>query len=64
MPDDLMAAARELEGESAEAILAWAFGRYRRVALVASFQAESIVLTAQRHRGADGRRRRHYNNTG
>ncbi len=44
MPDDLMAAARELEGESAEAILAWAFGRYRRVALVASFQAESIVL--------------------
>ena len=44
MPDDLTAAARELEGASAEAILAWAFERFQRVALVASFQAESIVL--------------------
>jgi thioredoxin-dependent adenylylsulfate APS reductase len=44
VPDDLTAAARELEGASAEAILAWAFERFQRVALVASFQAESIVL--------------------
>ena len=45
MPDDdLIAAARELEGASAEAILAWAFRRFQRVAMVASFQAESIVL--------------------
>jgi len=42
--DDLTAAARDLEGASAEAILAWAFGRFERVALVASLQAESIVL--------------------
>ena len=42
--DDLRAAARELEAASAEAILDWAFGRFQRVALVASFQAESIVL--------------------
>jgi len=42
--DDLIAAARQLEGAGAEAILAWAFERFPRIALVASFQAESIVL--------------------
>ena len=38
------AAARDLEGASAEAILDWTYTRFPRVALVASFQAESIVL--------------------
>jgi len=34
----------ELEGWEPEEILAWAYRTYRRVAIVASFQAESIVL--------------------
>ena len=42
--DELVAVAAELDGAAAEAIVAWAFKRYERVALVASFQAESIVL--------------------
>ncbi|MGD1052875.1 MAG: phosphoadenylyl-sulfate reductase [Candidatus Dormibacteria bacterium] len=41
---DLAAAALELEGADAEAILAWTFERFSRVAIVASFQAESVVL--------------------
>jgi phosphoadenosine phosphosulfate reductase len=43
-PDGLIAAAAELEGADPEAILAWTFRGYEKVALVASFQAESIVL--------------------
>ena len=42
--DDLDTAARELEGADAEAVLAWTFERFPRVAVVASFQAESVVL--------------------
>jgi thioredoxin-dependent adenylylsulfate APS reductase len=42
--DDLETAARDLEGADAEAVLAWAFERFPRVAVVASFQAESVVL--------------------
>jgi thioredoxin-dependent adenylylsulfate APS reductase len=42
--DDLAGVARELEPAGAEAILTWAFDRFERVALVSSFQAESIVL--------------------
>ena len=41
---DLASAARALEGADAEGILRWAFDRFDRVALVASFQIESIVL--------------------
>jgi phosphoadenosine phosphosulfate reductase len=33
-----------IEGRSAEEVVRWAYGRFRRVALVASFQAESSVL--------------------
>ena len=42
--DDLETAARDLEGVDAEAVLAWTFERFPRVAVVASFQAESVVL--------------------
>ena len=42
--DDLDTAARDLEGADAEAVLAWTFERFPRVAVVASFQAESVVL--------------------
>jgi thioredoxin-dependent adenylylsulfate APS reductase len=42
--DDLETAARDLEGAGAEAVLAWTFERFPRVAVVASFQAESVVL--------------------
>ncbi len=35
---------RALEGAAAETILTWAFERFERVAIVASFQAESVVL--------------------
>jgi phosphoadenosine phosphosulfate reductase len=45
--DELAAAARDLEGAAADAILAWTFGRFQRVAVVASFQAESLVLIEQ-----------------
>jgi thioredoxin-dependent adenylylsulfate APS reductase len=38
------AAAAELERASAEEVLSWAYSRFRRVAVVASFQAESTVL--------------------
>jgi thioredoxin-dependent adenylylsulfate APS reductase len=41
MPSD---AAAELEGRSPEAILEWAYRTHGRVAIVASFQAESSVL--------------------
>ena len=34
----------ELEGRTAEQILEWAYGSFRRVAIVASFQVESSVL--------------------
>lgn len=42
--EELEAAADELEGAEAEAILAWAYRRFERVAVVASFQAEAMVL--------------------
>ena len=42
--DDLETAARDLEGAGAEAVLAWTFDRFPQVAVVASFQAESVVL--------------------
>lgn len=42
--DDLGMDAAELEGADAEAIVAWTFRRFERVALVASFQAEAMVL--------------------
>jgi phosphoadenosine phosphosulfate reductase len=42
--DELLAVAEKLEDAEAETILAWTFRRYERVALVASLQAESIVL--------------------
>ncbi len=42
--DELVAVAAQLEGADAEAIVAWTLRRYERVALVASLQAESIVL--------------------
>jgi 3'-phosphoadenosine 5'-phosphosulfate sulfotransferase (PAPS reductase)/FAD synthetase len=41
---ELAHAARDLEGASPEEILRWTFDRFTRVALVASFQAESSVL--------------------
>jgi phosphoadenosine phosphosulfate reductase len=40
----LARAAAELDEESAEAILRWTYSNFRRVAVVASFQAESTVL--------------------
>jgi thioredoxin-dependent adenylylsulfate APS reductase len=43
-PDELEVASRDLEDADAEAILAWTFERFPRVAVVASFQAESVVL--------------------
>jgi thioredoxin-dependent adenylylsulfate APS reductase len=43
-PDQLLTAAAELESADAETILAWTFEHFRRVAVVASLQAESIVL--------------------
>jgi thioredoxin-dependent adenylylsulfate APS reductase len=42
--DVLSVAAAELAGAGPEEILSWAFERFDRVALVSSFQAESIVL--------------------
>ena len=42
--EELSAAAASLDGAGPEAAVAWAYRRFRRVALVASFQAESIVL--------------------
>jgi phosphoadenosine phosphosulfate reductase len=42
--DELDTAARDLEGADAEAVLAWTFERFPRVAVVASLQAESMVL--------------------
>jgi phosphoadenosine phosphosulfate reductase len=42
--DELVTAAAELEVAGAETIVAWALQRYERVAVVASLQAESIVL--------------------
>ena len=39
-----MQASEELEEASPEDILRWAYARFRRVAIVASFQAESTVL--------------------
>lgn len=51
-PDELRAASVELDGAEPERILDWAFDRFSRVALVASFQAESSVLidlAAQHH---------------
>jgi len=41
---DLARAAAELEEESPQAILRWTYSHFRRVAIVASFQAESTVL--------------------
>jgi len=41
---DLDQAAAALDGRSPEAVLEWAYGNFRRVAIVASFQAESSVL--------------------
>ena len=43
-PDDLETAASALEAAEPEAILAWTYARFERVALVASFQAEAVVL--------------------
>jgi phosphoadenosine phosphosulfate reductase len=40
----LSQAAAELEQASAEEVLSWAYSRFQRVAIVASFQAESTVL--------------------
>ncbi|HEV2953541.1 MAG TPA: phosphoadenylyl-sulfate reductase [Candidatus Dormibacteraeota bacterium] len=42
--EELDLAAASLEGSPAQAILEWAFGRFEKVVLVASFQAESSVL--------------------
>jgi phosphoadenosine phosphosulfate reductase len=42
--DELAAATERLEDAPAEAILRWAFDRFDRVAVVASFQAESVVI--------------------
>jgi phosphoadenosine phosphosulfate reductase len=42
--NDVSEAARNLEDETASAVLAWTFDQFDRVALVASFQAESVVL--------------------
>ena len=36
--------ATDLQNATAEDILAWTYRRFDRVALVASFQAESLVL--------------------
>jgi thioredoxin-dependent adenylylsulfate APS reductase len=41
---ELSRAAAELEAASAEEVLRWAYSRFQRVAIVASFQAESTVL--------------------
>jgi len=41
---DLDQAAAALDGRSPEAVLEWAYCNFRRVAIVASFQAESSVL--------------------
>ena len=41
---ELASASASLDGAAPEAVLAWAYQRFPRVALVASFQAESIVL--------------------
>jgi len=41
---DLDQAAAALDGRSPEAVLEWVYGNFRRVAIVASFQAESSVL--------------------
>ena len=41
---DLAPAQGQLRHGSAEEVLAWTYMRFRRVALVASFQAESMVL--------------------
>jgi phosphoadenosine phosphosulfate reductase len=41
---ELARAAAELEQAGAEDILRWTYSRFRRVAIVASFQAESTVL--------------------
>jgi phosphoadenosine phosphosulfate reductase len=38
------ATSRQLEGAEPERVLAWTYRRFRRVALVASFQAESVLL--------------------
>jgi len=53
---DLAAAASELEGADAEAVLAWTFEQFPKVAVVASFQAESVVLidmASRLHPGVD-----------
>ena len=42
--DELEVAARDLEERDAEAIVAWTLERFQRVAVVASLQAESVVL--------------------
>jgi len=42
--DGLETCASILEGADAEAILTWTYARFERVALVASFQAEAVVL--------------------
>src|SRR5262249_58216086 len=41
---DIDQAAASLDGRSPESVLKWAYGNFRRVAIVASFQAESSVL--------------------
>src|SRR5262252_3943960 len=41
---DLDHASAALDRESPEAVLEWTYATYRRVAIVASFQAESSVL--------------------
>lgn len=42
--DDSLPALSDLEGATAEEIVAWTYERFERVAVVASFQAESGVL--------------------
>jgi thioredoxin-dependent adenylylsulfate APS reductase len=52
--DELEVAARDLEDADPEAILTWTFERFHRVAVVASFQAESVVLIEMASRISPG----------
>jgi phosphoadenosine phosphosulfate reductase len=44
LTDDMTTVAGDLEDADAEAVLAWTLRRFDRVAIVASFQAEAVVL--------------------